>query len=529
MAFRNEFSYHRAMKSGREAAVDRAFEKAVAQLVARAGRRYPLVIDGEETFSAAGEFESLNPADTRMAVGRFQKGTAEHVDRAVAAARAAYDRWRRVPYLKRAAIIERAARILQKRRYELWAAMTLEAGKNRFEASIDADEATDFCRYYAMQLVRHKGYRIPMGSPFPDERCASELKPFGVWGVIAPFNFPVAITMGMTVGAILAGNTVVLKPSSDCPLCGWLVFDALREAGLPQGVLNFVTGGGGAVGAPLIRHHGVDGFVFTGSFETGMANFRAAIAERPRPYIAEMGGKNAIIISARANLKDAAEGVLRSAFGYSGQKCSACSRVLVDRRVHDEFVRLLVEKTRSLSVGDPREKATFVGPVINEEARRRFREAAELAARECSVAAGGHLLDSGAQAYGYFVQPTIVDNVPRDHRLAREELFLPFVAVVTVDDFDDALAVANSSEYGLTAGIFTRDRREIRRFFDDMQAGVLYANRTRGGSTGAVVGGQTFVGWKSSGTTGRGAGGPYYVAQFMREQGQTDCQVTAKH
>jgi 1-pyrroline-5-carboxylate dehydrogenase len=523
MAFKNEHSYYRATLAGGETRVDQGYEKAVARLAKRAGRRYPLVIGGEELFSGAGEFESRNPADTGMVVGRFQKGTAAHVAAAVAAAREAFSSWRLVPYTERAAIVRRAAQVLRRRRYELWAALTLEAGKNRFEASIDADEATDFFGYYALQLVRHKGYRVPMGSPFPEEHCASELKPFGVWGVISPFNFPVAITAGMTVGAILAGNTVVLKPSSDCPLCGYLVFDALREAGLPKGVLNFVTGGGSSVGAPLIAHDDVDGFVFTGSFETGMANFRRALAKRPRPYIAEMGGKNPIIVTAKANLDRAAEGVARSAFGYSGQKCSACSRVLVERSVHDELVRRLVEKTRALRVGDPRDRQTFLGPVINQEAHERFREAAELARRECTVVAGGHMPSEGELARGYFVEPTVVDGVPRDHRLAREELFLPLVAVVTVDDLDDALAVANGSEYGLTAGIFTEDEGEIARFFQDMQAGVLYANRMRGGSTGAVVGGQSFVGWKSSGTTGRGAGGPYYVSQFMREQGQTHC------
>jgi 1-pyrroline-5-carboxylate dehydrogenase len=236
-----------------------------------------------------------------------------------------------------------------------------------------------------------------------------------------------------------------------------------------------------------------------------------------------MGGKNPIVVTGKADLTKAAEGVARSAFGYSGQKCSACSRVLVEKEVKEEFVKRLVEKTKSLRTDDPRLKETFAGPVINRAAYERFQEAASLAQKECSVVAGGNLLTDGDSARGFYVEPTVVDQVPRGHRLAREELFLPFIVILEVENLEDALTVANSSEYGLTAGIFSNDRSEIEAFFRGMEAGVLYANRIRGGSTGAVVGGQSFVGWKCSGTTGRGAGGPYYVSQFMREQCQTDC------
>ncbi len=523
MAFKNEHSYYRATLAGKEAVVDRKYEQALARTEKNAGRSYPLVVDGNEFFSDLGEFASTSPVDTNLCLGRFQKGTAGHVNAAVAAAKAAFASWREVPYLDRAALCKKAAGIFRKRKYDFWAALTLEAGKNRFEASIDADEATDFLDYYASQLIKNKGYHVTMGKPFPEENCASILKPFGVWAVISPFNFPVAITTGMTVGAIVAGNTVVLKPSSDCPLVGYMVYEALRDAGLPKGVLNFITGSGASVGAPLIENDDVDGFVFTGSFETGMDNFRKALAKGPRPYIAEMGGKNPIIVTSQADLAKAAEGVARSAFGYSGQKCSACSRVLVDKKVRAEFNRLLIEKTKALHTGDPRKKEIFMGPVINQAAYARFQEAAGLAQKDCSVIAGGRVIADGDGAKGYFVEPTIVDNVSRTHRLAKEELFLPLVAILEVESLEDALEVANSSEYGLTAGIFTEDRREVATFFNRMESGVLYANRIRGGSTGAVVGGQSFVGWKCSGTTGRGAGGPYYVSQFMREQCQTDC------
>jgi 1-pyrroline-5-carboxylate dehydrogenase len=523
MAFKNENSYVRAIQNGNESKVDQQYEKALLRLEKQSGNRYPLVIDGNEVFSPAGEFDSQCPSDADFVIGKFQKGNAEHVSAAVAAARAAYVTWKEAPYLERAAICKKAAQILRKRKYDLWAALTVEAGKNRFEASIDADEATDFLEYYTRQLVKNNGYRSVMQKPFPEEHCISLLKPYGVWAVIAPFNFPIAITAGMTAGALVAGNTVVLKPSSDCPLCGYLVFEAFRDAGLPNGALNFITGGGSGVGTQLVDHDDVDGFVFTGSFETGMANFRRAIARRPRPYIAEMGGKNPIIVSNRADLTKAVEGVMRSAFGYSGQKCSACSRVLVHKDIRAEFVQRLAEKTRSLITGNPRMKETFIGPVINQNAYERFKEVAELARRECSILAGGNVLIDDERAKGYFVEPTIVDQVPRAHRLAKEELFLPFVVILDVDSLEDALNVANSSEYGLTAGIFTEDRDEVARFFERMEAGVLYANRVRGGSTGAVVGGQSFVGWKNSGTTGRGAGGLYYVEQFMQEQCHTDC------
>jgi 1-pyrroline-5-carboxylate dehydrogenase len=523
MPFKNEHSYYRATLAGKDAAVDRKYEQALIRLEKKAGRSYPLVVDGNEIYSDLGEFASTSPGKLDLCLGKFQKGTADHVNTAVAAAKAAFASWRDVPYTDRAALCKKAAGIFRKRRYDLWAALTLEAGKNRFEASIDADEATDFLEYYAFQLMKHKGYQVTMGKPFPEENCTSILKPFGVWAVISPFNFPVAITTGMAIGAVVAGNTVVLKPSSDCPLVGYMVYEALRDAGLPHGVLNFITGSGASVGAPLIENDGVEGFVFTGSFETGMDNFRKALARRPRPYIAEMGGKNPIIVTSQADLTKAAEGVARSAFGYSGQKCSACSRVLVHQVIKAEFTRLLLEKTKALQTGDPRKKEIFMGPVINQAAYLRFQEAAGLAHKDCSVIAGGHVIADGDCARGYFVEPTIVDHVPRNHRLAKEELFLPFVVILEVESLDDALAVANSSEYGLTAGIFTEDRKEVATFFNQMEAGVLYANRTRGGSTGAVVGGQSFVGWKCSGTTGRGAGGPYYISQFMREQCQTDC------
>ncbi len=523
MAFKNEHSYYRATLAGKETDLDRKYEKALTRLEKKSGKRYPMIINGNEIYSSAGEFDSKSPISSELVVGRFPIGLRENVNAAVAAAKAAYATWKEVPYQERAELCKKAARIFHKRRYDFWAALTLEAGKNRFEASIDADEATDFLNYYALQIIKNKGFKISMGKPFPEENCTSILKPFGVWAVISPFNFPVAVTAGMAIGAIVAGNTVVLKPSSDCPLCGYLVYEALRDAGLPAGVCNFVTGSGSSTGVPLVENDDVAGFVFTGSFETGMANFRRALAKKPRPYIAEMGGKNPIIVSNKADMAKAAEGVVRSSFGYSGQKCSACSRVLVHKDIKDALVRLLVEKMKTLKTGDPRKKETFVGPVINEAAYKRFQEASILAKKECKVVAGGRIITEGEYQKGYFVEPTVVDNVPRDHRLATEELFLPFTVIVTVDNLEDALNVANSSEYGLTAGIFTEDRSEITTFFNTMEAGVLYANRTRGGSTGAVVGGQSFVGWKSSGTTGRGAGGPYYVSQFLREQCHTDC------
>jgi 1-pyrroline-5-carboxylate dehydrogenase len=325
----------------------------------------------------------------------------------------------------------------------------------------------------------------------------------------------------MTAGALITGNTAVLKPASDTPFMALRLYETLRESDLPPGVLNYVTGGGGTVGAALTSSDDVDGLAFTGSRDVGLAAFRAFIARRPRPVVTEMGGKNPAIVTARADLDLAAEGVMRGAFGYGGQKCSATSRVLVEKKVQRDFLEALVEKTDSLVLGPPWERDVFLGPVINEAAFETFRRAARLGAAKGKVLTGGMTRTEGILKHGYYVEPTIVDRLPPRHRFHRDELFVPILSVIPFNGLDDALTIANGSEYGLTAGIFSRDPREVQTFFDRIEAGVAYANRRQGSTTGAMVGCQPFGGWKMSSVTFKGAGGPYYLQQFLREQART--------
>ncbi|MDQ3691210.1 MAG: aldehyde dehydrogenase family protein, partial [Chloroflexota bacterium] len=346
--------------------------------------------------------------------------------------------------------------------------------------------------------------------------------PYGVFGVISPFNFPMALAGGPAGGAMIAGNTVVLKPSSDAPLSGWKFGEALRDAGLPDGVFNLVTGPGETVGAELQENPGIDGMVFTGSYEVGMKLYRSFTKDYPRPIITEMGGKNPAIVTRSADLDEAAEGVMRSAFGFDGQKCSANSRVYVDRQVAREFVDRLVEKTRGIAVGDPTRRETWMGPVINQRALDTFSKAtSDAEADGGTIEIGGEILRDGDTERGFYPTPTVVTGLPLDHRLFRDELFVPFLVIGEVDSLDQALEESNASAYGLTAGIFSRDDAEVKRFLDTIQAGVVYVNRRAGATTGAWPGIQSFGGWKGSGSSGKSGLGPYYVQQFLREQSQT--------
>jgi 1-pyrroline-5-carboxylate dehydrogenase len=339
--------------------------------------------------------------------------------------------------------------------------------------------------------------------------------------VISPFNFPMALATGPTGAALIAGNTVVLKPSSASPLSSVNLMMAYIEAGLPKGVVNLVMGPGNTVGQALQDHAGIDGVVFTGSYDVGMRLYRSFTKDWPRPCIVEMGGKNPAIVSRHADLDEAAEGIMRSAFGFDGQKCSANSRVYVERPVHDELVRLLVEKTEAINIGDPLVRSNWIGPVIDQRAVDRHQFAVSEARRDGTVFVGGeHLTDQGMER-GFYVEPTVVGNLPSSHRLFRDELFAPFTAVAAVDSLDEAINLANDSVYGLTAGVYSEDQGEVSQFLERVQAGVLYVNRRAGATTGAWPGIQAFGGWKGSGSTGKAALSMYYVAQFLREQSRT--------
>src|SRR5437016_60550 len=393
-----------------------AYESAVDKIRTGFGQKHPMIIEGKEAW-ATSTFDDGCPADTKIVLGLFQKGTRAHAKRAVKAAKTAFPSWAAKPYTERVRLVQRAADLISQRKFELAALMSFENGKNRYEAMADVDEAADLMRWYAAEMLRNQGYERPMGTFLPGETTRSILKPYGVWAVVAPFNFPLAIAAGMSTGALITGNTVVFKPASDTPFMGLRLAETLRDAGLPAGAFNFVTGPGATVGQELLDNPDVDGFVFTGSRAVGMKALQTFTRTRPKPIITEMGGKNPAIITASADLDKAAIGVVRAAFGYGGQKCSACSRVLVDERVKDAFVARLLAETEKIKVGDPTVRDVYLGPVINEAAVATYAHAiAEIQRPKGQILAGGKAL----QGTGHFVEPTIVDGVPRDHRIHKD-------------------------------------------------------------------------------------------------------------
>lgn len=500
-------------------AMHSSFDDALARFEGTFGTEYPMVINGEAT-TGDSLFDVVSPSDTTVVLAKMQTGSVTDVDAAVAAAKAAYPAWSARPWQDRVAIINNAAETIRERKFDLAAIMIHECGKSRTEAIGEVEEGADLLDYYAKQMVLADGFALKMESLDPREQNVSVLRPFGVWAVLAPFNFPHALAAGPISGALVTGNTVVFKPASATALSGYALYMALVDGGVPSEVLHFVTGGGRQVGEPLVKHPHVDGAVFTGSKEVGMDLYNNFGVNFPKPILTEMGGKNPAIVTKAADLDKAVEGVARSAFGFSGQKCSACSRVYVERPVYDEFMERLVARTKELVIGNPVERSVFVGPVIDDDAVARFDEAVKLADGG-TVRVGGSRPSDPALANGSFVEPTIVDGLPLEHELFHRELFLPFLAVGVVDSLDEALWAANDTEYGLTAGIFTEDEEEIARFFNTIEAGVVYANRSGGATTGAWPECQPFCGWKGSGSSGKGALGPYYVMQFLREQSRT--------
>ena len=501
-----------------------SFEAALKQLRARLGAAHPLFIEGKAIKAKAGMFTDTAPADTRVLLGKFQLGGREETRKAVASAKAVFPAWRDVGWRQRVALLRKAAELMTQRQFEFAALVGMEVGKNRFEAIAEVSEAIDLILYYCQQIEGHDGYEMPMGGTGA-ERTLSVLKPYGVWAVVAPFNFPLALATGMAAGALVAGNTIVFKPASDTPWSGLRLYEVLRDAGVPPGVFNFITGPGHTAGNELITNSDVDGFIFTGSKEVGLKIYHHFAQTIPKPCIAEMGGKNPAIVMPSANLDDATEGVLRSAFGMGGQKCSACSRLYVHKDIAKPFMEQLVEKTKSLKIGDPTARETFLGPLINASAVKKYSGAVRLGKKHGRLVYGGGTLVEGDFPRGFFVEPAIVDRIPKDSRLFQDEYFTPVLAVAEVKSLDEAIELANDSEYGLTAGIFTNEQGEQQKFFQEIEAGVTYCNRRGGATTGAWPGVQSFGGWKGSGSSGKSALGPYYVAQFMREQSQTVIQL----
>jgi 1-pyrroline-5-carboxylate dehydrogenase len=499
------------------------YERALAKLKTGLGREYPLFVGGERR-RAVEQFEDRSPINTDWVLGRFQKGGVDDAKAAIAAAREAFPAWSALPWQRRVRYLRAVAALINERVFEFAALDSLEVGKNRMESLGDVQETADLIAYYCDQMEKHDGYVTPMGrDPLKGYTASntSVLRPYGVWVVISPWNFPVALAGGPSGAALLAGNTLVMKPASDTPWVGYFLASCFLDAGLPKGVVNFVTGPGGTLGEELITNPGVDGITFTGSFDVGMHIYRAfAGGKWPRPCIAEMGGKNATIVSRHADLDEAALGCYRSAFGLQGQKCSATSRIFVERPAKEAFTAKLLALLERTNIGDPTVQANWLGPVANASGARSYENYCAELRQAGTILFGGRRLTQGDLAKGYFCAPTLVDNVPESHRLWREEMFLPIVMIAAVDSLEEGMRRANNADYGLTAG-FYGNHREAQWFFERIEAGTCYANRPQGATTGAWPGLQPFGGWKGSGSSGKSAGGIWYLPQFMREQSRT--------
>ncbi len=504
------------------AALHERFDAALVQATRALGADHAMFVDGRER-PAASSYELRSPIDRDRLIGRFAAGGAADVDAAVRAAQRAQPGWARTPWPERVAMLRRVAALIEERVYAIAAAMSIEVGKNRMEALGEVQETADLFRWYCDQFEQHDGFRRELpNDPLTGfvSRNRTTLRPYGAWAVIAPFNFPFALAGGPIGAALVAGNTVVFKVASATSLCGQLLMQALHEAGVPPGVANLVSGAGAEAGAALVEHPDVAGITFTGSYEVGMGIVRRFAQQRwPRPCIAEMGGKNAAIVTRNADLERAVTGIWRSAFGLQGQKCSACSRVLVERAVAQELRERLAAAAASIAVGDPTERSNWMGPVIDERAQTRYRRCVERLKAVGRIYAGGRVLDEGALARGWFVAPTVA-QAPRDDALWRDEQFLPLVLVSEVDSLDEAIGEANRSDYGLTAGFYGAPE-EAQRFLDEIEAGVVYVNRPQGATTGAWPGYQPFGGWKASGSTGKAIGSFWYLPLYLREQSRT--------
>ena len=489
-----------------------AMEAALQKVQQELGREYPLVIGGER-ITGLPTFESINPSHKSQILGRFSKGKKEHVEKAIDAAWKAFETWKRAGVDTRAGLLVKAAALMRERKHEFSATMVYEVGKTWPEADADTAEAIDFMEFYAREAYRYAGEQ-PITKIDSEDNDLVYI-PLGVGAVIPPWNFPLAIMTGMTTAAAVSGNCVVLKPSSDSPWIAYRFFALLEEAGMPAGVVNFVSGGGGEVGDPLIQHPKIRFISFTGSKEVGLhINEEAAKPRKGQMWIkrvvAEMGGKDAIIVDREtANLDQAAADVVASAFGFQGQKCSACSRLIVDEAIYDKLLPLVVEKTKALRVGAAESGGSQVGPVVNEKAMKTIKEYIDKGTSE-----GGKLVAGGnvRPEDGFFVEPTVIADVKPDHTIAQEEIFGPVLAVIKAKDFDDALHIANDTQFGLTGALFTDNPDKIRRAEEEFFVGNLYVNRK---CTGALVGVHPFGGFNMSGTDSK-AGGRDYLGLFLQ-------------
>jgi 1-pyrroline-5-carboxylate dehydrogenase len=489
---------------------------ALKQVRSRFGDSYPLVIGGKRVTTPE-TFQSANPANPSECVGNFAKGTVEHVAQAVEAALQAFESWRWTPHEERADVLLRAAGLLRKRRHEMSATMVHEVGKSWPEADGDTAEAIDFCEFYAREMLRYGG-RQPL-TPYPGEHNDYKYIPLGVGVVIPPWNFPCAIAMGMTAATLVTGNTAILKPSSDSPLIAWKIFEIFEEAGVPPGVLNFLTGPGGAIGDALVEHPRVRFVAFTGSMEVGIGiSEKAARVQKGQIWlkraILEMGGKDFTIVDEGADLEAAVNGVYLGAFGFQGQKCSACSRAIVHRSLYDEFVERLAAKTKPTTIGPTEKKENFLGPVVSARAEKTILSYIEAGKKEGRLVAGG----GKRPGPGYFIEPTVFADVKPDARIAQEEIFGPVLAVIPAGSFEEEIQIANGTIYGLTGAYYSRDRAKIVEAKRRLHVGNLYINRK---CTGALVGVHPFGGFNMSGTDSK-AGGRDYLGLFLQGKSITE-------
>jgi 1-pyrroline-5-carboxylate dehydrogenase len=503
--------------------IHHAYETALEQVQAELGTSHPIFCAGEELF-AGSEFDVISPFDARILVGKFQEGGEEHIRSVVTAAKEGFSSWQCRDWRERAGILRRCADHLDARKFLLSALITYECGKNRYEALAEVSEAVDMIRYYVDLYEKNEGYILSMAPESNTATCRSVMHPHGVFVVISPFNFPLALAAGMASAALITGNTVILKPTSTAPWSALRLYEAFISGGVPPTAVQYITGPGEIFGKTIVAHQDIDGIAFTGSRHVGMWLQRtfAAMQPYPKPVILEMGSKNPVIVTAQADMAKAVKGVVKAAFGYSGQKCSAASRIYLEEPVAERFMTELKKQVENLSIGDPRNRNTVIGPVIDRKAVVTFRDAVARTRKDGGrIITGGNVLRGGEFDRGYYVQPTVVTGLPADHPLNQRELFVPFIIIGTFSTLAEALQQTNATEYGLTAGIFSGQDDEVEYFFSNIRFGVTYANRQDGATTGAWPGSQSFAGWKASGSTGKGVGGPYYLLSFLREQAQT--------
>lgn len=494
----------------------KAMEDALRQVEAEFGREWDIVIGGEHIKSDK-KIESINPSNPEEIVGICQSGTKEMAEKAVETAFKKFQEWQFTSAEERAGYLFKAAAIMRRRKMELAATMVLEIGKNWLEAVADVAEAIDFLDFYAREMLRLDQPQ-PL-TPFPGEINQYHYIPLGVGIVIPPWNFPLAILAGMTSASIVTGNTVILKPASITPVIGAKFMEIMEEAELPAGVLNFLSGGGAAIGDTLVDHPKTRFINFTGSMEVGLRIVERAAKIQPgqkwiKRVSAEMGGKDAMIIDSEADIDAAVSAAITGAFGFQGQKCSACSRLVVDKKVYDEVVEKLVKQTKELTVGPVKEHKNYMGPISSAAQEEKIREYIDIGKGESKLVTGGNKLDKP----GYFLEPTIFINADRKSRIAQEEIFGPVLTVIKADDFDEALEIANDSDYGLTGGFFTNNREKIEKGKKVFFAGNLYINRK---ITGALVDVQPFGGYNMSGTCSK-AGGRDYLTLFMQGKSITE-------